>query len=158
MSVLLTLMDDHRQDMTVILAGSAKDIARLRELYPDLKQLMPYEITFTDFSRENMGEILLTIADKQGMRTGKGMKEAVREYFSGLDESILRDHKFSNARFVQNLLERTRSRAILRMQMNGQDVKEPPTLERSDFLYAARSGSVTLNRKDRTGSKYGFGI
>ena len=158
MSVLLTLMDDHRQDLAVILAGSAKDITKLRELYPDLKQLMPYEITFTDFSRENMGEILLTIADKQGMKTGKGMKEAVREYFSGLDESILRDRTFSNARFVQNLLERTRSRAILRMQMNGQDVKEPPTLERSDFLYAARSGSVTLNRKDRTGSKYGFGI
>ncbi len=117
-ATLIAEMENHRDDMVIIMAGYTDDMKTLMEANAGLRSRMPYIIEFKSYSREQLAAIFMNYVRKH-FEVGEGLEEAVRSYFAGLSESYLASKEFANARFVRNLYERTWSRAALRVAGSG---------------------------------------
>ncbi len=146
LNTLLTEMENHRQDMIVIIAGYEEEIDELMQHNPGLNQRVPYTIRFDNFPKETLSNIFLSMVSKR-FNYEEGFVEAVENYFTGLPNNIYYSPSFSNARYVRNLYERTVSKAVLRAQM--QKIKVA-TLMVSDFEKAVEELKNTA-----TSSSYG---
>ncbi len=155
---LVSQMEDHGQELVVVLAGRKESLERMLEAYPRLKRAVGYTIRFGGYSRETMAEIFRTHIREGGLEEGPGLWEEVRSYFSHLDEKLLKASDFSNARYVQNIFNQAQARALMRMQLNGDPGETGRVLEVSDFRYATRERREVLVEKPRKASRYGFGI
>lgn len=152
-NVLTTFLETHSGDCVVIFAGDAKRLEKLRKKYPALCACIPTLVRFEDYEADTMARIFMQMIAKNGLKAGQGLEEDVEAYFASLD---LKDLKLANARFLQNLFEKTRSYAILRVQMEGRG-KEGLEILREDFRTACRERNESMNEKTRSQSRYGFG-
>lgn len=141
LNTLLSEMENHRDDMVVIMAGYKHDIDDLMRSNPGLVQRMPYEIRFPNYTREQLSEIFFAQARKDFL-FGEEFIELVREYFRTLPNNVYLSPTFSNARFVRNLFERTWSKAVMRAQL---EKAELTTLLPSDFEKAAEEMDAAAN-------------
>ena len=143
---LIAEMENNRDRLVVIFAGYSKELERLFELNPGLRDRIPYHLNFPNYSREELSEIFFVLLGDR-YPVGEGFRERVEAYFAGLPDPVLKDENFSNARFVRNLLERVISKAAFRLQME----EAPPEgvcLTVSDFDYAVSDAEFRkLNRK-----------
>ena len=147
---LVSEMENHRDDMVVIMAGYTGDMDRLMEANPGLRSRMPYKIEFRNYSREQLADIFLHMARKS-FTFGACFEESVRSYFRNLSDSYIGSQEFSNARFARNLFERTWSKAALRCAFNGVKCE---ILEREDF--EAASAESEFSEKLQESRKIGF--
>ena len=141
LNTLLSEMENHRDDMVVIMAGYKDNVDELMRSNPGLVQRMPYEINFPNYTREQLSEIFFAQARKDFL-FGEEFIDKVREYFRTLPNNIYLSPTFSNARFVRNLFERTWSKAVMRAKL---EKAELTTLLPSDFEKAAEEMSSASN-------------
>lgn len=144
---LIAQMENHRDDMVVIMAGYPREMEKLMALNPGLAGRIPYEIHFPNYSQEELFRIFLQMAENDGFRLSEGVEETVRQYFMTLPAATLADGDFSNARFVRNLFERTWSKTVMRAQLDGSD---PRTITTADFETATRDDVKSLGKKQQT--------
>lgn len=130
---LISEMENHKDDLVVIMAGYTDDMEKLMDANRGLKSRMPYTIEFPNFTREQLFEIYKSMSSKK-FRVADDLYPVVKEYFENLSDEVLRSKKFSNARFVRNLFERTWAKAAMRSQLEGQ---KTVTLCAVDFNNAA---------------------
>ncbi len=130
---LISEMENHKDDLVVIMAGYTDDMEKLMDGNRGLKSRMPYTIEFPNFTREQLFEIYKSMASGK-FKTADDLYPAVKTYFDGLSDDVLNSKKFSNARFVRNLFERTWAKAAMRCQLEGQ---KSVVLCASDFTNAA---------------------
>ena len=98
---LVAEMENHRQNLVVILAGYSQDIDRFLETNQGLKSRIPNHITFEDYNQND----LYQIATK--MITDKHMVLAP-DAVAPLKEAILRNSTttdFGNARGIRNMVD-----------------------------------------------------
>ena len=133
LDTLIAEMENHRNDLVVIMAGYTKEMEELMEGNPGLASRMPYIIEFPNYTRPQLTEIFLQMAGKT-FTFDEAFKEAVAGYFDRLPDEVLNAESFSNARFVRNLYERTWGKAVLRCQLKKAD---PNVLTKEDFLAAS---------------------
>lgn len=117
-STLIAEMENHRDDMVVVMAGYTEDMDKLMEANAGLRSRMPYVIEFKSYDREQLAAIFMNYVKKH-FTVGEGLEEAVKEYFDSMADSYLQSKEFANARFVRNLYERTWSKAALRISASG---------------------------------------
>lgn len=117
-ATLIAEMENHRDDMVVIMAGYTDDMDKLMEANSGLRSRMPYIIEFKSYKREQLADIFMNYVNRH-FTAGAGLKEAVNTYFDSLEDSFLKSKEFANARFVRNLYERTWSKAALRITNTG---------------------------------------
>ncbi len=141
LNTLLSEMENHRDDMVVIMAGYKDEIDDLMRSNPGLVQRMPYEINFPNYTREQLSEIFFAQARKDFL-FGEEFIERVREYFRTLPNNVYLSPTFANARFVRNLFERTWSKAVMRSKL---EKAELTTLLPSDFDKAAEEMDAASN-------------
>ena len=139
LNTLLSEMENHRDDMVVIMAGYKDEIDDLMRSNPGLVQRMPYEIHFPNYTREQLSEIFFALARKDFL-FGEEFINKVQEFFRTLPNNIYLSPNFANARFVRNLFDRTWSKAVMRAQLEKADLT---TLLPTDFEKAAEE--VTAN-------------
>ena len=109
-------MENHRNDMVIIMAGYADEMETLMHGNAGLASRMPYIIEFPNFTRDQLYDIFVSmIGDK--FKYDEGLLPAVKAYFDSLPDSLLSSKEFSNARFVRNLFERTWAKAAMRCQL-----------------------------------------
>lgn len=130
---LISEMENHKDDLVVIMAGYTDDMEKLMDGNRGLKSRMPYTIEFPNFTREQLFEIYKSMASGK-FKTADDLYPTVKTYFEGLSDDVLNSKKFSNARFVRNLFERTWAKAAMRCQLEGQ---KSVVLCASDFTNAA---------------------
>lgn len=130
---LISEMENHKDDLVVIMAGYTDDMEKLMDGNRGLKSRMPYTIEFPNFTREQLFEIYKSMASGK-FKTADDLYPTVKTYFEGLSDDVLNSKKFSNARFVRNLFERTWAKAAMRCQLEGQ---KAVVLCASDFTNAA---------------------
>lgn len=130
---LISEMENHKDDLVVIMAGYTDDMEKLMDGNRGLKSRMPYTIEFPNFTREQLFEIYKSMASGK-FKTADDLYPIVKTYFEGLSDDVLNSKKFSNARFVRNLFERTWAKAAMRCQLEGQ---KSVVLCASDFTNAA---------------------
>ena len=149
LTTLISEMENHRDDMLVIMAGYTDDMETLMKGNAGLRSRMPYALTFPNYTREQLFEIYMQMVRKHFSYT-PALESAVKEYFTTLSQSYISSKEFANARFARNLYERTWSKAALRAALAG---KSTVTLDKEDFIAASgeKEFSEKLERKTHIG-------
>jgi len=130
---LIAEMENHRNDLVVIMAGYTDEMETLLRSNPGLESRMPYVIEFPNYTRAELRDIFMSMVRKN-FEVPEGLYEAVEDYFNGLPEEMLSSKEFSNARFVRNLYERTWGKAGMRCRLNRE---EGIVIRVEDFLAAS---------------------
>ncbi|HEY8481033.1 MAG TPA: AAA family ATPase [Spirillospora sp.] len=137
---LLRLMEEHRGDLVVIVAGYEAEMERFLDANPGLKSRFPKVLRFPDYTDDELVTIFEFMAAEAGFVLAPGTLEAVR----GLVAAHPRGPSFGNARLVRNLLEAAISRQARRIteqddaDPGGVAVSEVGTLRPEDLPDAPR--------------------
>lgn len=101
---LLKAMEDHREDLIVIVAGYPDLMEKFLESNPGFKSRFNKFIYFEDYTPVEQLEILEKMCEGQEYRLSEEAKEYARKHFEEAYEN--RDDDFANARDVRNYLEK----------------------------------------------------
>jgi hypothetical protein len=129
--ILLQVMENQRDDLTVILAGYTDRMNTFFGSNPGFRSRIAHHIDFPDYDDGELLQIAEKLAGNAEYTLSEGAHEALREYIS------LRrlQPNFANARSLRNAFDRARLRQAMRLvQHDGAiGVNELVTLEASDI-------------------------
>src|SRR5437660_6165422 len=109
--ILLQVMENHRDDLVVILAGYKDRMARFFESNPGMSSRIAHHIDFPDYQPAELLRIADTVLERQNYRFAPGARAAFEEYLT----ARIRQPHFANARSVRNALDRARLRQASRL-------------------------------------------
>jgi hypothetical protein len=98
---LVKLMEDHRDEVIVIVAGYPDEMQRFLAVNPGLASRFTRTITFEDYTSEELVTIVTDQAGQLRYELGEGTSEALLSYFSTLP----RGRHFGNGRTARVILE-----------------------------------------------------
>ena len=101
---LVKLMEDHRDDLVVIVAGYTDEMHDFLTANPGLISRFNKYIDFPDYTDEELMEILAMNAKRQGYAVDEGAQKVVRGMLSAMTLGERMD--FGNARGMRNTLEK----------------------------------------------------
>ena len=154
LAALIAEMENHRDDMCVIMAGYTDDMQTMLKGNIGLKDRIPFSIEFPNYSREELVKIFFMMADSGSFKYEKALETAVKDFFDKIPESIFSSKEFSNARLVRNLYERTWGKAACRSSLGEGDI----TLLASDLLGAAEENEFKQLLETRAVRKIRIGF
>jgi stage V sporulation protein K len=108
---LLKRMEDYRHRLVVIVAGYPRLMHRFLESNPGLRSRFSREITFPDYSTDELVEIFVRFAAESEYHLAAGADESLREILGRAE----RDESFGNARFARTLFEQSLNAQALRL-------------------------------------------
>ncbi len=111
---LLKAMEDHRDDLIVIVAGYSDLMQEFLASNPGLKSRFNTFIEFKNYTPDELMRILDQMCVKQDYKLTDEAKEYARAYF----EIQSKQENFANAREVRNFLEHAISRQATRLVLN----------------------------------------
>ncbi|AWK12163.1 sporulation protein [Streptomyces spongiicola] len=98
---LLKLMEDHRDEVVVIVAGYTAEMERFLASNPGLASRFPRRIAFADYTSEELVTIVRAQAASMGYECGTGTGPLLKEHFDALP----RNRSFGNARLARQVVE-----------------------------------------------------
>ncbi|MFE3144364.1 right-handed parallel beta-helix repeat-containing protein [Streptomyces scopuliridis] len=108
---LLKLMEDHRDDVVVIVAGYTGEMNRFLASNPGLSSRFSRHIKFPDYTSEELVTIVRQQAALSGFECAPDVPQALLEFF----EAQPRDRSFGNARLARQTVERMATRQARRL-------------------------------------------
>ena len=108
---LVKLIEDHREDLVVIVAGYPMEMTELIESNPGLSSRFPKTIHFADYSNEELVAIFASLCERNSYTLRTATEQRVLAWFA--DQS--RDKGFGNGRLARNLFEATITRQASRV-------------------------------------------
>lgn len=120
LDTLVRLMEEHRGDLVVILAGYPREMEALLALNPGLRSRIPIRVDFPDYTPGELTEIALRLYSERGYVLAPGALQRLPHFIARL---VLREEEHlgpstpsaGNARTVRNLVEASLRRAAVRM-------------------------------------------
>lgn len=97
-------MEDHREDLVVILAGYTKEMTDFLAANSGLASRFPNQIEFPDYTAEELMEITQSLAKGKGYRLDEGCIAPLLDYYRRRQETDSRTA--GNGRMARNTLER----------------------------------------------------
>lgn len=116
-NTLVKDMEDHRDDLVVIVAGYPGPMARFLATNPGLESRFATTITFDDYSDEELTAIFRLAAERADFVT----PEATLARFREIAGTQLRHEGFGNGRWARNVLDKAITRHAWRLR----DIAEP---------------------------------
>lgn len=110
---LLKEMEDHRDDLIVIVAGYTELMEKFLDSNPGLRSRFNKLIIFEDYTPEEQYEILKSMCKNQDYMLSKDGAEEAKSFFR--ERSKKKQENFANARDVRNYLEKAISRQATRI-------------------------------------------
>ena len=111
--VLLKGMEDHRDDLIVIVAGYTELMEQFIHSNPGLESRFNKYFFFEDYDGGQLAEIFRSMCKKNGYTVDEPTEKAVGEAFRLMYET--RDENFGNARDVRNIFEQAVARQANRV-------------------------------------------
>ena len=102
---LLKLMEDHRDNLVVIVAGYTEPMQNFVRSNPGLQSRFNNFLHFDDYTASELTEIFSGFARQSDYKLYPTMEAVVNTVFTQLYQN--RDETFSNARLARNLFEKT---------------------------------------------------
>jgi len=99
---LIKLMEEHRDDLVVIVAGYSEPMARFMASNPGLASRFPTTVRFPDYTDDELVAIFATMATSAGYLLEDGALDVVL----ALLKATPRDRTFGNGRLMRNVLDR----------------------------------------------------
>ena len=132
---ILKAMEDHRDDLVVIVAGYPDLMERFVNSNPGLKSRFNKYIYFEDYTPEELLEIFDSMCKKSGLTATKDTRDLVLKHFE--EEYTNRDETFANGREVRNFFEKAvvnqANRLAIESNIDDEDVS---TLTAEDVMLA----------------------
>ncbi len=150
---LIAEMENHRDDLVVIMAGYTDEMNKLMEANAGLASRIPYTIEFPNFTRDQLYTIFEKMLKGTKIKYEKALLADAKKYFDSLSDATINSKKFSNGRFVRNLYERTFAKACTRAQIAG---KETVEIALEDFASACTDTEFLVEEKKPTRARIGF--
>ena len=101
---LLKMMEDHRDDLVVIVAGYTAEIEHFVQANPGLASRFNRYIHFPDYTPAELMQILLGFCSQHSYELHTGTHHGLKVIFER--EIQVQRERFSNARYVRNLFEK----------------------------------------------------
>ena len=122
LDTLIAEMENHRDDMCVIMAGYTDEMETMLRGNAGMRSRIPYSIDFPNYTKEELGDIFFSMLG-ENFEYEKPLEKAVRKFFGGLSDEAISGKGFSNARFVRNLYERTWGKAAYRSRLDDGEIR-----------------------------------
>jgi hypothetical protein len=127
---LVKFMEDHRDDLAVVVAGYPEEMRQLIETNPGLESRFARTLAFPDYTTDELLAIFASMSGGQEYHLDTGGREALRAVI----EVEPRGRGFGNARFVRNVFEQAISMQAVRLAGVAQPTKQQlTTLEAADI-------------------------
>lgn len=139
---LLKAMEDHRDDLIVIVAGYPDKMEEFLDSNPGLQSRFNKHINFDDYSPEELMAIFDRMCEKNGYKATDESKEKVGKMLETLHEG--RTDSFANARTVRNLFEK-----LLTIHADRLACKESVSDEELATIIAEDVGKIDLDEMMR---------
>ncbi len=130
--ILLQVMENHRDDLVVILAGYADRMEKFFESNPGFRSRIAHHVEFPDYSDGELLRIGELMLEQQNFRLSPQARQALADY---IPLRRAQPH-FANARSLRNALDRARLRQAKRLFETSEgpvDVEALSTLEAADI-------------------------
>jgi SpoVK/Ycf46/Vps4 family AAA+-type ATPase len=108
---LLKLMEDHRDDTIVIVAGYPEEMERFLASNPGLGSRFPRHVRFEDYTTAELVEIVKEMTATAGYKCSPPTLDALQDYL----DTIPRTRSFGNARLARQLVESMMTRQAGRL-------------------------------------------
>lgn len=102
---LLVEMENHRDDLAVIVAGYPAPMEEFLQSNPGLRSRFNKFIFFPDYTPDELYDIFTGMVDKNGYKLSDQAAQKAKKIFTDLYE--YRDDTFANGRTVRNFFEKT---------------------------------------------------
>lgn len=148
--ILLQVMENHRDDLVVILAGYKDRMGTFFQSNPGMSSRIAHHIDFPDYSTDELLAIADKMAGQMNYRFDDASRAAMRDYV-GL--RVVQPH-FANARSIRNALDRARLRQanrIFEAAMAGTGTLSPEALTLIGDQDIRASRVFELGAKDTDG-------
>ena len=134
---LLKAMEDHRDDLVVIVAGYDKPMEKFIDSNPGLQSRFNKYMYFPDYNGEELMAMFRIRCKKNGYTLSPEAEEAAIAFFADMYEN--RDDNFGNGRDVRNWFEDVVSRQADRLAASEKapSKDELMTITKEDFMPAA---------------------
>ena len=109
--ILLQTMENHRDDLVVILAGYQDRMGTFFKSNPGMSSRIAHHVDFPDYDENELLEITKLMADSMHYNLDKPALSAMKDY---IEKRKLQPH-FANARSIRNALDRARLRQANRL-------------------------------------------
>lgn len=132
---LVKHMEDKQHDFVLILAGYSREMDHFLALNPGLESRFPIIIEFPDYTVEQLMEIgKMMMKEKEYILSHEAEKK-LREHLSFVKSSFIRN-RFSNGRYVRNIIEKSIRAQAMRLLINNQfDRSELMTIRSQDLIF-----------------------
>lgn len=129
--ILLQVMEDHRADLVVILAGYKDRLETFFSSNPGMGSRIAHHVDFPDFRSDELLNIADTMVSGLHYRLSDGARQAMQEYI----DLRMDQPRFANARSIRNALDRARLRQANRLFAQGGvlDADMLQTIEEADI-------------------------
>jgi probable Rubsico expression protein CbbX len=129
--ILLQEMENHRDDLVVILAGYKDRMGKFFQSNPGLSSRMAHHIDFPDYTSAELLAIARLMLNQMQYTLSSEAETALREYI----ELRQTQPNFSNARSIRNALDRARLRQASRLFAGGKRLiaRDLMTIEANDI-------------------------
>ena len=119
---LVKLMEDHRDNLVIIVAGYTDEMKTFLKSNTGLISRFNKFINFPDYSRDELIDIMEVMADGAGLKIEEGAKELVLEQLGSMRQEEWED--FGNARGIRNMFEKIVTNQANRLVQIGTPTKE----------------------------------
>jgi len=150
LATLISEMENHRDDMLVVMAGYEDDMNELMKVNQGLRSRMPYILHFPNYTKKQLFDIFMLMVKKH-FQFDPELEKQAHDYFMSLSDEYIESKEFANARFSRNLYERTWSKGALRASLAG---KTNIIITKEDFV--AASSEKEFNERIDSKKKVGF--
>ncbi|MCR5268719.1 MAG: AAA family ATPase [Lachnospiraceae bacterium] len=114
---LLALMENHREDLIVIVAGYTDEMRHFMDANPGLQSRFNKYIEFPDYTAGELTEIFEEMCSANGLTPTEECVEVVQEYFDRL--CLHKPKHFANGREVRNFFEQAVKKQSSRLVSSG---------------------------------------
>lgn len=123
--ILLQVMENHRDDLVVILAGYKDKMDKFFESNPGMRSRIAHHLDFPDYDASELEAIADLMLAEQSYQLDEGARQALSEYIP----LRMKLSHFANARSIRNALDRARLR-----QANRLFATRDKTLKKEDLI------------------------
>lgn len=130
---LVKLMEDHRDNLVIIVAGYTQEMKTFLKSNTGLVSRFNKFIDFPDYSDEELLNILDVMAENTGLSIKEEAREAVGDWLGAMDAA--EKEEFGNARGIRNLFEKIVMKQANRLIQEAEPSKEMlMTIVKEDVL------------------------
>ena len=111
---LVKAMEDHKDNLIVILAGYKDEMDWFLQINPGLRSRFPIQIEFNDYSVDELMQIAKMMVEKRQYRFSSEALFKFENLLQNSKNDMFYD-KLGNARLVRNMIEKALRRQALRL-------------------------------------------